>query len=176
MNKDMKLQEEYLKTEKEEKLYTFEDLCMIIKELRAETGCPWDRRQTHGSLTLCMLEEAAETVSGIKLYEKTNNPDSMKEELGDLLMQVVMHARIAEEEGLFTLDDVICQISQKMIRRHPHVFELDGTPLHGKEPDPENIKSWQEIKEEEKKQQTFSESQHKKRLRKLLVRIFEKLL
>ena len=93
----MELQEEYLKTEKEEKFYTFEDLRTIIKELRAETGCPWDRRQTHGSLTLCMLEEAAESVSGIKLYEKTNNPDNMKEELGDLLMQVVMHAQIAEE-------------------------------------------------------------------------------
>lgn len=100
----------------------------------------------------------------------------MKEELGDLLMQVVMHAQIAEEEGLFTLDDVICQISQKMVRRHPHVFELDGTPLHGKEPDPENLKSWQEIKEEEKRQQTFSRSPHKKKLRKLLVKIFEKML
>ncbi|MBQ1171701.1 MAG: hypothetical protein IIX48_03770 [Lachnospiraceae bacterium] len=176
MNKNMELQEEYLKTGKEEKVYTFEDLRTIIKELRSETGCPWDKRQTHGSLTLCMLEEAAETVYGIKLYEKTANPDSMKEELGDLLMQVVMHACIAEEEGLFTIDDVIDGISQKMIRRHPHVFESDGTPLHGKKPLPENLKSWQEIKEEEKRKQTFSESSARKKLRKQIVKIFEKML
>ena len=92
---------------KPEKKYTFTDFSQIIKELRADTGCPWDKKQTHGSLTRCMLEEAAEAVSGIKIYEKTGNPDNMKEELGDLLMQVVLHAEIASEEGLFTMDDVI---------------------------------------------------------------------
>lgn len=158
------------------KLYTLEDFRQIIKELRAETGCPWDKRQTHGSLTGCMLEEAAEVVSGMKLYEKTGNADSMKEELGDLLMQIILNAQIAEEEGLFTLEDVIGGISEKMIRRHPHVFHPDGTPLHGEEPNPNHLKSWQEIKKEEKEKQTFVEPKHKKKLRKLITKIYQKIL
>lgn len=161
---------------KPKKKYTFTDFSQIIKELRADTGCPWDKKQTHGSLTRCMLEEAAEAVSGIKIYEKTGNPDNMKEELGDLLMQVVLHAEIASEEGLFTMDDVIQGISEKMIRRHPHVFEPDGTPLHGREPEEGTVKSWQEIKKTEKEKQTFSESSGKKKLRKLMTKIFEKIL
>lgn len=163
-------------SEKTEKTYSIEDLQKIVKELRVETGCPWDRKQTHGSLTGCILDEAAETVSGINLYEKTGNPDSMKEELGDLLLQVIFHAEMAEEEGLFTLTDVISGISKKMIRRHPHVFEPDGTPLHGRTPDPVNIKSWEEIKAAEKAEQSFRESGRKKRLQKIFTQIFRKIL
>lgn len=164
------------KSEEKQKQYTLEDLEEIIKTLRSEHGCPWDKAQTHGSLTGCMIEEAAEAVSGIKLYEKTGNADSMKEELGDVLMQVVLHARIAEEEGLFTLEDVIAGISEKMIRRHPHVFEPDGTPLNGREPDPSHVKSWQEIKAIEKEKQTYRESLFKKRFRKTVAKFYKKFL
>lgn len=156
--------------------YTLQDFQAIIKTLRSEYGCPWDRAQTHGSLTGCMIEEAAEAVSGIKLYERTGNSDSMKEELGDVLMQVVLHAGIAEEEGLFTLDDVIDGISKKMVRRHPHVFEPDGTPLKGREPDPANLKSWQEIKAAEKENQSYFESSAKKRFRKTVAKFYKKFL
>lgn len=164
------------KTDGKKKQYTLEDFQAIIKTLRSEHGCPWDKAQTHGSLTGCMLEEAAEAVSGIKLYEKTGNGDSMKEELGDVLMQVVLHAQIAEEEGLFTMEEVIAGISEKMIRRHPHVFEPDGTPLDGRAPDPANVRSWKEIKEEEKKHRNYSESSSKKRLRKVFAKFYKQVL
>lgn len=164
------------KTDEKKQHYTLEDFRQIIKTLRSEHGCPWDKAQTHGSLTGCMIEEAAEAVSGIKLYEKTGYCESMKEELGDVLMQVVLHAEIAEEEGLFTLDDVIGGISEKMIRRHPHVFEPDGTPLNGREPDPATIKSWQEIKAEEKKNRSYCESSAKKRYRKIVAKFYKKFL
>lgn len=164
------------KKEEKQRQYTLEDFQAIVRTLRSEHGCPWDKAQTHGSLTGCMIEEAAEAVSGIKLYEKTGNGDSMKEELGDVLMQVVLHAQIAEEEGLFTLEDVIGGISEKMIRRHPHVFEPDGTPLNGREPDPAHVRSWKEIKEMEKKNQNFHESSAKKRLRKTFAKFYKKIL
>lgn len=174
MNNLQNNQEDYKKSDR--KRYSLEDFQDIVKELRSETGCPWDRAQTHGSLTQCMLEEAGEAVSGIKLYEKTGNPDSMKEELGDLLMQVVLHAQIAEEEGLFNMQDVIGEISEKMIRRHPHVFRPDGQPLHGEEPNPEHLIGWQEIKKKEKENQTFSETKHKKKLRKLIAKFYGKMM
>lgn len=164
------------KTDEKQRQYTLDDFQAIIKTLRSEYGCPWDKAQTHGSLTGCMIEEAAEAVSGIKLYEKTGNGDSMKEELGDVLMQVVLHAEIAEEEGLFTLNDVIRGISEKMIRRHPHVFEPDGTPLNGREPDPANVKSWQEIKTAEKENQSYRESSAKKRFRKIIAKFYKMFL
>ena len=100
----------------------FEELENIIARLRAPDGCPWDREQTHSSLKAACIEEAAEVVCGINILEDTGNSDNLKEELGDLLLLIVMHAQIAGEEGLFTMDDVICGISEKMIRRHPHVF------------------------------------------------------
>lgn len=164
------------KTDEKQRQYTLDDFQAIIKTLRSEYGCPWDKAQTHGSLTGCMIEEAAEAVSGIKLYEKTGNGDSMKEELGDVLMQVVLHAEIAEEEGLFTLNDVIKGISEKMIRRHPHVFEPDGTPLNGRAPDPANVKSWQEIKAAEKENQSYRESFAKKRFRKIIAKFYKMFL
>lgn len=123
----------------------FERFEEIIKKLRAEDGCPWDREQTHGSLKAPCIEEAAEVVCGINILEKTGDPDNLKEELGDLLMQVVMHAEIAEEEGLFNMDDVLRGISEKMIRRHPHVFG------RAKADSPEEVlQNWEEIKKKEK--------------------------
>ena len=100
----------------------FDNLCSVVARLRAEDGCKWDRAQTHESLKAPCIEEAAEVGCGINILTETGDADNLKEELGDLLLQVVMHARIAEEEGLFTIEDVIQGISDKMIRRHPHVF------------------------------------------------------
>lgn len=99
-----------------------EELLQTVARLRAPDGCPWDRVQTHASLKAACLEESAEVVCGINILSETGNSRSLKEELGDLLLQVVMHAQIAEEEGLFTMEDVIRCINEKMIRRHPHVF------------------------------------------------------
>ncbi|MBE5969385.1 MAG: MazG family protein [Lachnospiraceae bacterium] len=124
----------------------FEKFEEIIARLRAEDGCPWDREQTHTSLKPACIEEAAEVVCGINILNETGNPDNLKEELGDLLLQVVMHARIAEEEGLFTMDDVIKTVSDKMIRRHPHVFGDVSVSDSG-----EVLKNWADIKKEEKK-------------------------
>ena len=101
---------------------TLDELKSVVARLRAEDGCPWDREQTHASLKPECIEEAAEVIGGINVLEETGNPENLKEELGDLLLQVFMHAQIAEEEGLFTLDDVAKGVTEKMIRRHPHVF------------------------------------------------------
>ena len=91
----------------------------IVETLRSENGCPWDRDQTHESLKASVIEEAAEVVCGINILEETKNPENLKEELGDLLLQIMFHAVMAEEEGLFTFDDVVKGISDKMVRRHP---------------------------------------------------------
>ena len=124
---------------------SFDEFVRVIARLRAEDGCPWDREQTHGTLKAPCIEEAAEVVCGINILEETGNPENLKEELGDLLLQIVMHAQIAEEEGLFTIDDVIRNVTEKMIRRHPHVF---GTAKA--ETSAEVLKAWDEIKKKEK--------------------------
>ena len=135
------------------KKYTYEEFLNIIEVLRSENGCPWDKVQTHDSLRPCMMEEAAELLASIRIYEKTGNPDNMREELGDVLLQVVMHAQIASEEGLFTMADVVDEVSRKMVRRHPHVF---GT---GNADTPEEVlTNWEEIKKEEKKDKEWAES------------------
>jgi len=156
--------------------YSIEDFKEIIKNLRGEYGCPWDKRQTHGSLTTCMLDEATEAVQSMKLYEKTKDGESLREELGDVLMQVVLNSQIAEEEGLFTFEDVVDDISKKMVRRHPHVFHPDGRPLNGEAPDPKNVKTWQQIKEEEKSHKNYIEPKKKKRLRRRIVKWVDRLL
>ncbi len=125
--------------------YTFEDFVKIIERLRAKDGCPWDREQTHDSLRPCMMEEAAEFVSSIRIFHESGSAENMREELGDILLQVVMHSVIAEEEGLFTLGDVIEEVSEKMIRRHPHIFgtvQVDSSD--------EVLENWDEIKKKEK--------------------------
>ena len=100
----------------------FDGLRETVARLRAADGCPWDRAQTHETLKPACVEEAAEVICGINILKETGKPDSLVEELGDLLLQVVMHAQIGEEEGLFSLTDVIDCVNEKMIRRHPHVF------------------------------------------------------
>ncbi len=124
---------------------SIEELVEVVRRLRAPDGCPWDKEQTHSSLKAACIEEAAEVICGINIYEKTKNADNMKEELGDLLLQVVMHAQIAQEEGLFTIDDVAKTITEKLIRRHPHVFK-DTKVENSKEV----LANWEEIKKQEK--------------------------
>lgn len=124
---------------------SFDELKAVVKKLRAEDGCPWDREQTHMSLKAACIEEAAEVICGINVFDRTGDPENLKEELGDLLLQVVMHAQIAEEEGAFTLDDVICGIRDKMIRRHPHVF--GEISVSGSE---QVATNWEQIKQMEK--------------------------
>lgn len=123
----------------------FENFKQIIARLRAKDGCPWDREQTHMSLKPACIEEAAEVICGINILDQTGNPDNLKEELGDLLLQVVMHAQIAEEEGLFTMDDIIKGVSEKMVRRHPHVFGETVVADSG-----EVLENWDKIKKQEK--------------------------
>lgn len=136
-----------------EKQYSFEDFVKIIEKLRAKDGCPWDREQTHDSLRPCMMEEAAEFVSSIRIYHESGSAENMREELGDILLQVVMHSVIAQEEGLFTMDDVIEEVSEKMIRRHPHIFgtvQVDSSA--------EVLQNWDEIKKKEKEGKSWIES------------------
>ena len=123
----------------------FDELLEVVRRLRAEDGCPWDREQTHESLKAACIEEAAETICGINVLAETGNPENLKEELGDLLLQIVMHAQIAKEEGDFSIEDVIRGISEKMIRRHPHVFA--GVTYASNE---ERHAAWEAIKKEEK--------------------------
>ena len=130
---------------RENPMRSFDELKEVVRRLRAEDGCPWDREQTHGSLKAACIEEAAEVICGINIYGQTGNAENLKEELGDLLLQVMMHAQIAEEEGLFTLNDVIGTIRDKMIRRHPHVFK-DVTVKDSAEV----LANWEEIKKNEK--------------------------
>ena len=98
--------------------YSFYDLVEIVSKLRSEKGCPWDKKQTHKSLIKYLKEETEEL---IKEIEK-DNIEGIKDELGDVLLQVVFHSQIEKEKGNFDIDDVIDSICRKMIRRHPHVF------------------------------------------------------
>lgn len=136
-----------------EKKYTYEEFLDIIKMLRSENGCPWDREQTHASLKPCVMEEAAELVSAIRIYDQTGDSENMQEELGDLLLQVVMHSEIASEEGLFTMEDVVDYVAKKMVRRHPHVF---GTVQA--ENSEEVLNNWEDIKKAEKEGKSWIES------------------
>lgn len=98
--------------------YTMEDLLRIMELLRAPGGCPWDREQTHQSIRSNLLEETYEAIEAID----HQNMDDLKEELGDVLMQVVFHAQMEKEAGSFTFDDVVDGVCQKLVVRHPHVF------------------------------------------------------
>ena len=126
----------------EKTAYTVEDLRRIVHLLRAPGGCPWDGAQTHESIRRNFLEEAYEVAEAID--EK--NPAHLKEELGDVLLQVLFHASIEEDAGRFTLDDVADGICKKLIFRHPHVFGgAAATP-----------DSWEELKRQEKGQTTYT--------------------
>ena len=126
-----------------------QDLLQIMQCLRAPDGCPWDRAQTPQSIRRNMLEEAYEVVEALD----EDSPAHLKEELGDVLLQVVFHARMAEEAGRFTFDDVVDGICQKLIFRHPHVFGSVEAR------DPEGaLASWEAQKREEKGQRTAADT------------------
>ncbi len=97
---------------------TFDTLAKLIARLRSPGGCPWDREQTHQSIKSYLLEECYEALQALD----ENEPQKLREELGDILLQVLLHSQIAAEAGEFTLDDVISGLTQKLVRRHPHVF------------------------------------------------------
>lgn len=122
---------------------SFEELVSIMKLLQAPGGCPWDREQTHDSLKPYLIEEAYEAIEAID----SGSDERLAEELGDVLLQVVFHAEIADREGRFTIEDVVQSIIDKLKRRHPHVF---GEAIA--EDSAQVIKNWEEIKRREKRE------------------------
>lgn len=101
---------------------TFDELISVMARLRAPGGCPWDAKQTYASLAQYLLEESYETFDAIQEANETGDTANLREELGDLLLQVVFHSTIAAEKGDFTIDDVAAGVTKKLILRHPHVF------------------------------------------------------
>lgn len=126
---------------KTEEKHDFTSLRTLVEILRSEEGCPWDREQTHASIRNDLIEETYEVIEGIDKDDRT----LLREELGDVMFQVMFHSRIEEEAGVFDVDDVINDICEKMIFRHPHVFSdvtVDGSL--------EVLDNWEKIKKEEK--------------------------
>lgn len=129
--------------------YTIDDLKKIIEILRSENGCPWDKVQTHESIRTDLIEETYEVCEGID----NNSPEMLREELGDLLLQIVFHTQIERENGTFDFDDVCNDICQKLIYRHPHVFgEIKVSDSD------EVLKNWDALKRESKHQESFTET------------------
>ena len=124
--------------------YTYEQLLEIIAELHSDHGCPWDRAQTHESMIKCLYDECDEVVEAIK----NKDDENLCEELGDVLLQVLLHAQIAAEEGRFTMADVVDGIARKMVRRHPHVF--GNAPMAQSEE--EGLANWEAVKAMEKEE------------------------
>lgn len=129
--------------------YDISDLLKIMKILRSENGCPWDKVQTHESIRTDLIEETYEVCEGID----ANSPEMLREELGDLLMQVVFHSEIEAESGHFDFDDVCDGICQKLVYRHPHVFG----EVSVKDAD-EVLKNWDALKKAGKHQDTYSDT------------------
>jgi MazG family protein len=121
--------------------HLFTELIAIMTRLRGPEGCPWDKHQTHRSLLPYLFSEAKEVKQAV--YKK--DWENLKEELGDVLLQVVFHSQVAQEKGLFTIADVVQGINEKLIRRHPHVF--GGKKLRTSR---EVLQQWDEIKRQEK--------------------------
>lgn len=131
------------------KQYTLTDLMDILKTLRGENGCPWDRVQTHESLKKSMIEEAYEALDALD----AGDDKLFANELGDVLLQVAFHAQIASERGAFGIEDVLNEVCTKLITRHTHVF---GTDRAGSEA--EALGTWEENKKKEKGQKTYTEA------------------
>ncbi len=127
----------------------FDKLIDIVKKLRAPDGCPWDRKQTLYSLKDALIEETCELIDALD----NKDIENIKEELGDVLLHVVFQSQTACEDGLFNIEDVICGINEKLIRRHPHVFKNEHYETA------EQVKErWDEIKKEENKDKTAPDS------------------
>lgn len=134
---------------KNEQKHSFESLRELVEVLRSEGGCPWDREQTHASIRADIIEETYEVIEAID----NSDPVLLREELGDVMFQVMFHSRIEEEDGRFTVEDVVHDICEKMIVRHPHVFgtvEVSGTG--------EVLDNWDKIKTEEKSRKTVRQA------------------
>ena len=125
----------------------FDELVRVMAKLRAPDGCAWDRKQTHDSLKPYLVEEAYEVLETIDRKDM----EGLREELGDLFLQVLFHAQIGTEAGTFTIDEVMQHLAGKLVRRHPHVFgdsQKGGDPLHAEEV----LARWEQIKHEERQQ------------------------
>ena len=149
------MKNEMLLTEKEKiqllvdkKQYDFDDLVMILEVLRSACGCPWDREQTHQSIRKDLIEETYEVIEAID----TENSALLREELGDLLLQIVFHAGIEAEKQIFTVHDVANDICAKLIHRHPHVFGSVQADTSEKV-----LANWEVIKSEEKERVTVTD-------------------
>src|SRR5712664_184899 len=129
----------------------FEKLVAVQARLRAPDGCPWDREQTHESLRTYLIEEAYEVLEALE----SRNDGKFAEEMGDLLLQIVFHSQMAQERGGFTISDVIREIHDKMIRRHPHVFgetrAKDAADV---------LRNWEQIKAEERRSKAKNPVNH----------------
>lgn len=121
--------------------HDFEELVEIVAVLRGENGCKWDKAQTHETLKKCLTDECEEVLEAID----NKDDENLCEELGDVLLQVLMNAQIAKERGAFTLDDVVQILSEKLIRRHPHVFGDEVV-----ENDEQALALWRKVKAMEK--------------------------
>src|ERR671932_2330828 len=124
---------------------TFSDLVALMNKLRSPQGCPWDREQTYATLAPMLLEEAYEAFEAVE-DAREGKPENLREELGDLLFQIIFYAQVARERGEFTIDDVVDGIHTKMVRRHPHVFG-DETAADAAEV----LRNWEAIKAAEKR-------------------------
>lgn len=134
---------------KKKKRAGIKTLLKIMRRLRSEKGCPWDREQTHESLKKYLIEESAEFLDSVD----DGDDEGMKEELGDVLLHIVFHSAIAEERGAFSFNDVVEDICGKMMRRHPHVFGKSKASNSK-----EVLKIWENIKKDEKKADGKSKS------------------
>lgn len=144
----MTTEEKKIKLKNEER-HDFASLRMLTEVLRGKGGCPWDAEQTHESIRNDLIEETYEVIEAIDNSDKT----LLREELGDVLFQIMFHSRIEEEEGTFDIDDVIHDICEKMITRHPHVFSDVQVSGSG-----EVLDNWETIKKAEKDRKTVKES------------------
>ena len=128
-------------------MQNFDEFMEVVRKIRK--SCPWDKVQTHESLKPYLISETNELLEGIDRLKTQNDSENLCEELGDVLYQVMIQSQIASEQGLFTVEDVIDGLCEKMIRRHPHVFgaAVAATPE-------ESLDLWNEIKKQEKAKKT----------------------
>jgi tetrapyrrole methylase family protein/MazG family protein len=129
------------------KKYTVDDLLNIMARLRSPSGCPWDREQTENSLKKYLIEESYEVLEAIE----SGTPGELREELADLLLQIVFISRIAEEKGDFNFPAIVNELAEKLVRRHPHVFPQPGRPRPAPKTAGEVLKVWGSVKEREGK-------------------------
>ncbi len=133
----------------EKAAHSFDELVEIVAVLRGGDGCKWDRAQTHESLKKCLIDESQEVLEAVDNHDDEN----LCEELGDVLLQVLMNAQIAQERGAFAIDDVIQVLSEKLIRRHPHVFGDEVV-----ENEEQALALWKKVKAREKAEKEEKEN------------------